>query len=143
LSKTCGFILGMLPNRVKIRVNGHNNTKGIMMMKKSIVVKLALIAGIMFVSSCLVSSYSANRTNKRGITATELRCEYLKNPLGIDTPQPRFSWIPASSQRGQMQSAYQVLVATDAGKLNKNIGDKWDSGWQGCFRLISKYSLSR
>ena len=36
-----------------------------------------------------------------GITIRELRCEYAKNPLGIDTPQPRFSWILESKQRAQ------------------------------------------
>jgi len=62
------------------------------------------------------------------IAVKELRCEYSINPLGIDTPQPRFSWILESSQRGQMQSAYQVLVAGSEEKLKGNLGDKWDSG---------------
>ncbi len=26
------------------------------------------------------------------VQVSDLRCEYLKNPLGIDTPKPRFSW---------------------------------------------------
>ncbi len=62
-----------------------------------------------------------------GIIVRELRCEYAKNPLGIDTPQPRFSWILESNQRGQMQSAYHVLVASSVEKLRSDIGDKWDS----------------
>ena len=45
---------------------------------------------------------------------TNLRCEYLSNPLGIDVPQPRFSWVLEHSARGEMQTAYQVLVATRA-----------------------------
>jgi alpha-L-rhamnosidase len=63
-----------------------------------------------------------------GIIVRELRCEYAKNPLGIDTPQPRFIWILESNQRAQMQSAYHVLVASSAEKLRSDIGDKWDSG---------------
>ena len=63
-----------------------------------------------------------------GITVKELRCEYVTNPLGIDTPQPRFSWILGSNQRAQMQSAYHVIVASSAEKLRSDIGDKWDSG---------------
>jgi len=62
------------------------------------------------------------------LTPVELKCEYLKNPLGIDVAQPRFSWELKSSRRGQMQSAYQILVASSEEKLNANIGDKWDSG---------------
>ena len=27
---------------------------------------------------------------------SQLRCEYLTNPLGVDTPQPRFSWVLAA-----------------------------------------------
>ena len=54
-----------------------------------------------------------------------LRCEYLENPMGIDMPHPRFFWILEHSERGQRQTAYQVLVSTnpDAGS-----GDMWDSG---------------
>ncbi|MBL7093841.1 family 78 glycoside hydrolase catalytic domain [candidate division KSB1 bacterium] len=57
-----------------------------------------------------------------------LRCEYLENPLGIDVLQPRLSWILESNQRGQKQSAFQILIATGLEKLDKNIGDAWDSG---------------
>lgn len=62
------------------------------------------------------------------ITPTQLRCEYAVNPLGLDTEEPRFSWLLESSQRGQMQSAYQIIVASSEEKLNENKGDLWDSG---------------
>ena len=57
-----------------------------------------------------------------------LRCEYLSNPLGIDVLQPRFSWVLEHSGRGEMQTAYQVLVATRAESLTRDEGDQWDSG---------------
>ena len=57
-----------------------------------------------------------------------LQCEYLENPLGIDTPQPRLSWILTSSERGVTQAAYQVLVASSEAALRKEQGDLWDSG---------------
>jgi alpha-L-rhamnosidase len=57
-----------------------------------------------------------------------LRCEYRVNPLGIDSAQPRLSWNLNSSQRNQIQSGYQVLVATTAEKLTHDAGDLWDSG---------------
>jgi len=62
------------------------------------------------------------------LTLTNLRCEYTPNPLGIDTIFPRFSWEPEHTERGQKQSAYQVLVASRQELLHKNIGDLWDSG---------------
>ena len=42
-----------------------------------------------------------------------LQVEYLTNPIGIDTEQPRFSWQTVSNQRGVFQQAYQITVAED------------------------------
>ncbi|MBC8231137.1 alpha-L-rhamnosidase N-terminal domain-containing protein, partial [bacterium] len=63
-----------------------------------------------------------------GVTPVQLKCEYAVNPLGIDVAQPRFSWVLESSRRGQMQSAYQILVASSEENLRQNIADLWDSG---------------
>ena len=62
------------------------------------------------------------------LTATNLRCEYLSNPLGIDVVQPRLNWIVESSQRGQKQTAYRILVASSEGQLKRDRGDLWNSG---------------
>lgn len=59
---------------------------------------------------------------------TELRCEHLTNPLGIDAPQPRLSWTVESKQRVQVQTAYQILVSTNEAQLKGDHGDLWDSG---------------
>ncbi len=53
-----------------------------------------------------------------------LRCEYLENPIGIDVEKPRFSWMLEHSERGQDQTAYQVIVSTDPFAEN---ADVWDS----------------
>ena len=42
----------------------------------------------------------------------ELQCEELKNPLGIDIINPRFSWQLSSSRRDEYPTAYQLLVAS-------------------------------
>lgn len=57
-----------------------------------------------------------------------LRCEYLRDPLGIDAGHPRLSWVLTSDQRGEKQTAYQVLVASSVELLNADKGDVWDSG---------------
>jgi len=62
------------------------------------------------------------------LTPTELTCEYAVNPLGVDAARPRFGWVLKSNERGQMQSAYQILVAGSQEKLLAGVGDKWDSG---------------
>jgi alpha-L-rhamnosidase len=57
-----------------------------------------------------------------------LRCEYLSNPLGIDVRQPRLAWVLEHTQRGQKQTAYQILVAARPETLAQDTGDQWDSG---------------
>ncbi len=65
------------------------------------------------------------------VAPTELRCEYLRDPLGIDVGEPRLSWQLTATDpvaRGQRQTSYQVLVASTKGMLDQNQGDLWDSG---------------
>ncbi len=62
------------------------------------------------------------------ISFKDLRCEYRTSPVGIETVQPRLSWVIESKDRGVMQSAYQVLVASSRENLRKEKGDLWDSG---------------
>ncbi|MBE1606789.1 alpha-L-rhamnosidase [Actinopolymorpha pittospori] len=67
-----------------------------------------------------------------------LRTEYADNPLGIDEPRPRFSWLlrsdagsGESSESGQgafTQTSYQVIVSSDLPGLEAGRGDVWDSG---------------
>jgi alpha-L-rhamnosidase len=61
-------------------------------------------------------------------TVTDLRCEGLDQPLGIDAAQPRLSWMLTADGRGQLQTAYQILVAGTADNLEAGQGDLWDSG---------------
>lgn len=63
-----------------------------------------------------------------GITLEHLRCEYLTNPIGIGEPQPRLSWVVESLERGEKQTAYQILVASSEEALALDQGDHWDSG---------------
>ena len=68
---------------------------------------------------------SANTASMEPKTSQEirvgrLRCEYAVNPLGIDVPRPRLSWVLDAARRGVAQSAYQVRVRDDTGEV-------WDS----------------
>ena len=62
------------------------------------------------------------------ITPFDLQCEYAVDPVGVDTRQPRFSWLLHAEARGQRQSAYRILVASSEARLLAGVGDKWDSG---------------
>ena len=80
-----------------------------------LIITLALFAGC----NDAEAKYNLNPAN--------LKCEYQVNPLGIDILQPRLSWVLESDKKNQMQSAYRLIVATSKEKLDKNIGDAWDS----------------
>lgn len=58
----------------------------------------------------------------------DLRCESLVNPLTIDSTSPHFSWKIDCDRNGAGQTAYQILVATEPGKLNEKEADLWNSG---------------
>ncbi len=64
------------------------------------------------------------------VTVTDLRCEYLVDPLGIDTSRPRFSWklVDTANQRGQSQTAYQIVLESDSGGDPEARQLLWDSG---------------
>ena len=59
---------------------------------------------------------------------TNLRCEYMTNPLGIDIAHPRLSWELRDDRRGARQSAYQVQVSTGEAALHEGAADMWDTG---------------
>lgn len=62
------------------------------------------------------------------LSVTRLEVNDVDNPLGIDDPRPDLSWQLAATQRDQVQSAYQVLVASRPDLLAAGNGDLWDSG---------------
>ena len=63
---------------------------------------------------------------------SRLRCEYRINPMGIDAPNPRLSWVINSDRREERQTAYWIQIASSAEKLRKGQSDLWDSGkWNG------------
>src|SRR4051812_26678072 len=58
----------------------------------------------------------------------KLTCEYIVNPLGIDTKKPRFAWILESKRRNQFQSAYEIIVSDDVKRIKSGKGINWTSG---------------
>ena len=71
------------------------------------------------------------------IVPINLRCEYLIDPLGVDTLRPRFSWTLESAVRGACQTGYQIVVSSTSERLNRNNGDRWDSGKADSDRLAN------
>lgn len=78
-----------------------------------------------FFTAVLIGSLSLNIFARTQIT--NLRCEYLTNPLGLDTPSPRFTWI-TESDKSFTQKAYQIYVASAPELLKGGKADIWTSG---------------
>jgi len=76
----------------------------------------------------LAFAFPVHSCRGSGLKVDGLQCEYRVNPLGLDAAKPRLSWLLESSERGQRQTAYQVLAATRPDLLSKGEADLWDSG---------------
>ncbi|MDR1644198.1 MAG: glycoside hydrolase family 78 protein [Tannerellaceae bacterium] len=79
---------------------------------------------------CGVPGWAGETELPTGLVPGSLECEYRTNPVGIGTERPRFSWklIDPAHTRGQKQTAWQALVASDSLQLARGEGDVWDSG---------------
>jgi alpha-L-rhamnosidase len=72
--------------------------------------------------------FSSGLNAARSIGVGDLTCEYFTNPMGIGTTVPRLSWILTSEVQDQVQTAYQVLVASSPKMLNEKKVDRWNTG---------------
>ncbi|MFN3650733.1 MAG: family 78 glycoside hydrolase catalytic domain [Armatimonadota bacterium] len=86
---------------------------------------LTLLSGITLASGLAAGAGAAADPP---LAVGQLQCEYLVNPLGLDTARPRLRWVLTSPRRGERQTAYQVLVASTPELLRRDRGDLWDSG---------------
>ncbi|GAB2534966.1 alpha-L-rhamnosidase [Spirosoma aerophilum] len=60
------------------------------------------------------------------LTPVHLRTEYRANPV-IDVVIPRLSWELTSAVKGQVQTGYQIMVASSLALLNTGKPDLWQS----------------
>jgi len=75
-----------------------------------------------------LSATSALAGKPAPLAPTDLRCEYQTDPVGLDAPSPRFFWHVCDPRRGAVQTAYQILVATEPADLRRDRGPVWDTG---------------
>jgi len=81
-----------------------------------------IIASFFIFAALTLSSWAAN------LSPFDLRCDYAANPLGVDSESPRLFWKLQSNERGQGQTAYEIIVSSSLDRLATNGGDLWDSG---------------
>ena len=85
--------------------------------------------GFVITACCFIAYlFSTSFASAADLTVGRLSCEYLDDPVGIDSVAPRLSWWLCSEKRGQVQTAYQILVASNVERLAADEGDLWDSG---------------
>ena len=94
-------------------------------------VRTFLLRGLLLIAPALLLPHvmeAQAMSAQASVTIAGLRCEDLVDPLGIDATAPRLSWQLRSRQRGDRQSAYQILVASRKGLLNEQGADIWNTG---------------
>jgi len=93
-----------------------------------------------FLLAVLLSSQKITLANSEtGI----LRCEYLLNPIGIDSPNPRFTWMMVDDSREAAQSAYELIVGNDSSKVASGVGEKWATGKVTSAAMLVEYNGSQ
>lgn len=86
----------------------------------------AVITLILFLTAPLLAQTAPSAASLKGAIAPyDLRVEYLTNPLGVDTAEPRFFWKNRHSERGQSQTAFELIVSSSP---SADTGDLWESG---------------
>lgn len=56
------------------------------------------------------------------VSIKDLTCESLRNPLGIPTMKPRFSWLIETDEQNVVQGKYHIEITDEGGAV------VWDSG---------------
>ena len=59
---------------------------------------------------------------------TDLRCEMLNSPKGIDNTCPGLSWKLKIDHNGACQTSYQIIAASAPNLLNEKDADLWNTG---------------
>ena len=68
-----------------------------------------------------------NEREKSNIRIFSLLCENKETPNSIDNPVPCLSWQMSCAEKGQLQTAYRILVASSRDLLSESKADLWDS----------------
>ncbi len=85
---------------------------------------LPLCLSVLF-SLGLIVLFSCCESNLR---VEDLRVDYQYNPLGVDSPQPHFSWKIRSDKRSVYQASWRIIVGESLQEVSHKNGSVWDSG---------------
>src|ERR1051325_1403056 len=95
----------------------------------------ALLRSICLITPLLLFAVPALAKNG---PPSNLRVEYMTNPIGIDIDRPRLSWNLNDDRRGAKQTAYELKVATSESALKASHSENaWDSGQQNTDQSVN------
>src|SRR5450759_5151343 len=98
-------------------------------MKKQRHFQLSLLRCAIYLTVFLLStSLTSNKKDLEinHLKVSDLKCEYVTNPIGMDVLSPQLSWRIESEMRVIIQSAYQIMVADSPENLTRNNANIWD-----------------
>jgi len=93
-----------------------------------------LFLSTLVLTACLSFQVSAQ------VKVTNLKCEHLQNPIGLDEPHPRFTWQIQSEQPGYLQEAFQLVLGTNEEEVASGDGNVWQSGTVNSSVIPSVYN---
>ncbi len=74
----------------------------------------------------IAQNYTNTAKNTEYTNITDLMCDMRKDPLGIDISSPYLSWKLSSTERGQKQTAFRIVVSSSLENFDNGIYDVWD-----------------
>lgn len=83
---------------------------------------------ILFTLTLLFVHFKGMAGNLESLQISAVRCDFVEAAGSPGKKVPSFSWIVASGERGALQTAYQVEVASSEDVLSKQVADLWNSG---------------
>jgi alpha-L-rhamnosidase len=81
---------------------------------------LRALAAVILITTCCTSV---------SVAQSAMQTEYLYNPIGIDTRNPRFTWKLNAGNQGARQTSYRILVDTDSSAVAGGKGSIWNTDW--------------
>lgn len=102
-------------------------------MKKKIIIQIMSLLCVTF------GVAQTKDSREEACRPTNLRCEHLVRPLGIDCATPRFSWQLDDERNGALQTAYRITVDKDSAALAKGKIVLWQEK-KSDDRMMTTYS---
>ena len=100
--------------------------KEIVKMKRTLAIVLSLCLLVSAFSGLSLSVYAADNTPPSAPDG--LLMQLSRTPLGIESDTPELCWVVNDPDQDEIQTAYQILVATSKEKLTEGQADIWNSG---------------